>query len=102
MTNDAFLLEFMSTFRRVPDAQKTDFMSRYNARARNPVIIFGVSVFLGVFGIDRFLLGQIFLGIWKLITAGGFGVWVFIDWFLVAGTTRDKNIEIANEIADNS
>ncbi|MFO7747815.1 MAG: TM2 domain-containing protein [Orrella sp.] len=102
MKNDAYLLELMSTYRRVPDHQKSDFQNRFNAQAYNPVVIFGFSVFLGALGIDRFLLGQILLGILKLITAGGFGLWVIIDWFLIAGTARDKNLEIAKSIVDNS
>jgi len=34
----------------------------------------------------------------KLLTFGGFGVWVLVDWFLIAGTTREKNLEIARSI----
>lgn len=102
MKNDAYLLELASIYRSVPDDRKSDFMTRFNEQARNPVAIFGFSVFLGYFGIDRFLLGQIVLGILKLITFGGLGFWVLIDLFLVAGTTREKNIEIARSIASNT
>jgi hypothetical protein len=102
MKNDAYLLELMSSFRNVPDQKKSDFMTRFNAQARNPVVIFGFSAFLGCFGVDRFLLGQIFLGFLKLITGGGFGVWWLIDLFLIAGNTRDKNLEIARSIAANN
>ena len=37
---------------------------------------------LGGLGIDRFLRGQIGLGIVKLITAGGLGVWSLIDFII--------------------
>lgn len=33
----------------------------------------------GVLGIDRFYRGQIGLGILKLLTAGGCGIWALID-----------------------
>ena len=90
MKNASYLLEMMSIYRNIPDDKKSDFMTRFNAQARNPVVIFGFSAFLRYFGIDRFLLGQVVLGILKLITFGGFGFWVLIDLFLIAGTTREK------------
>ncbi|MCD8538001.1 MAG: TM2 domain-containing protein [Burkholderiaceae bacterium] len=99
MKNDAYMLELLSIYRQIDDAQKSDFTMRFNAQARNPVVIFGLSVFLGYFGIDRFMLGQVLLGILKLITGGGFGIWYIVDWFLVAGTARDKNLEIARSVA---
>ena len=36
----------------------------------------------GYLGVDRFMRGQIGLGILKLLTAGGSGLWNLIDWII--------------------
>lgn len=41
------------------------------------------SLFLGGLGIDRFYLGYIGLGVLKLLTCGGCGIWALIDFILI-------------------
>jgi TM2 domain-containing membrane protein YozV len=43
-----------------------------------------LSFFVGALGIDRFYLGYTGLGIGKLLTFGGLGVWALIDFILIA------------------
>ncbi|KAJ1529045.1 hypothetical protein HK405_002399 [Cladochytrium tenue] len=50
---------------------------------RNYIVAVLLSFFLGPLGIDRFYLGYVFLGILKLVTGGGFGIWYVIDFVLI-------------------
>ncbi len=56
------------------------------------VLTLVLSIFFGGFGVDRFMMGQIFLGILKLITFGGLGIWWLIDVILIATQYKYKNI----------
>jgi TM2 domain-containing membrane protein YozV len=60
---------------------------------KDPTIMLIISIFLGCFGIDRILLGQAGLGVLKLITLGGCGIWTIIDWFTVYDATKDRNFK---------
>ena len=43
-----------------------------------------LSILLGGLGVDRFYAGHIGLGVLKLLTVGGCGIWALIDIILVA------------------
>lgn len=59
---------------------------------KDPTTSLIISLLGGTLGIDRFFIGDTGLGVGKLLTCGGFGIWAIIDWFLIMGATRDKNI----------
>ena len=61
---------------------------------KDPTISLILSILAGTLGVDRFYMGDIGLGIGKLLTGGGCGIWWLIDIFLVMNDTRRKNLEI--------
>ena len=47
--------------------------------------------FLGVIGVHRFYVGKIGTGILMILTFGGFGLWVLIDFIMILiGKFSDK------------
>lgn len=64
------------------------------AQMKDPIIVLVISFFLGALGIDRFYLGDTGMGIGKLLTGGGCGIWALIDLFLIMGAAKQKNMEL--------
>lgn len=60
---------------------------------KDPTTILIVSLLAGSLGIDRFMLGDTGLGVGKLLTCGGFGIWAIVDWFIIMGRTREVNFQ---------
>lgn len=59
---------------------------------KDPTTSLIVSLLGGSLGIDRFYIGDTGLGVGKLLTCGGLGIWTIIDWFLIMGATKEKNL----------
>lgn len=62
-------------------------------KLKDPTLALLLSFFFGTFAVDRFYLGNIMLGILKLITIGGCGIWTIIDWFIIMKSTRKQNLD---------
>lgn len=60
---------------------------------KDPTIALVLSVVVGGWGIDRFYIGDTGLGVLKLITAGGLGVWWLVDLFVISGKTKKNNVK---------
>ena len=60
---------------------------------KDPVISLILSLIVGSLGVDRFYIGDTTLGVIKLITCGGCGIWTIIDYFLIMDATKEKNFQ---------
>lgn len=65
---------------------------------KDPTTLLIISLFFGVLGIDRFIIGDTGKGIGKLLTFGGLGIWTIVDWFLIQNATREKNFKKLEKI----
>ena len=61
---------------------------------KDPTTSIIVSLLGGGLGIDRFMIGDTGMGVGKLLTCGGFGIWAIVDWFSIMSAAREKNMEI--------
>ncbi len=62
------------------------------AQMKDPTLVLVISVLLGGYGVDRIYVGDVGLGILKLLTCGGLGIWWLIDLFLIMDRTKEKNL----------
>jgi TM2 domain-containing membrane protein YozV len=92
-----YLDEIRKTLTRLDDNK---FSMVVGAEYKDPTMMLIVSLVGGYFGIDRFLVGDIGLGVIKLLTCGGFGIWTIIDWFLIMDRTRDYNLGLFADITN--
>jgi hypothetical protein len=61
--------------------------------SRDKGILILLSSLLGSFGVDRFYRGQIGLGVLKLLTFGGCGVWTVVDFILYCVAAPPTDVE---------
>ena len=58
---------------------------------KDPTTLLLISLFLGSWGVDRFMLKETGMGVLKLLTLGCCGVLTIIDWFSVQNKVKEKN-----------
>ena len=101
MTNkDAFTLPQLGMIKEklatMPDEK---FAMISGASFQNATTVLIISILVGGLGVDRFMLGETGLGILKLITCGGCGIWWLIDLFIIKKKTYEYNFSKFNEAA---
>ena len=75
------------------DISESDILA-LQSQMKDPLLSILLSIFIGTLGVDRFYIGDVGLGIGKLLTAGGCGIWWLIDIFLIVDATKQKNLEL--------
>ena len=58
---------------------------------KSPTTMLLVSLFIGSWGIDRFMLGDTGMGVLKLLTGGCCGILTIIDWFSIGKKAKEQN-----------
>lgn len=64
---------------------------------KDPMTMMILAIVAGSLGIDRFMLGQVGLGVAKLLTCGGCGVWTIVDIFSVQQRAKDFNLNLLKQ-----
>ena len=82
----------------LPDNRRTEFQIAFQGMKKNRTTALVLGLFLGVFGVDRFYLGQTGLGLLKLFTLGGCYLWAIVDLFLIMGAADRKNTQSLEQL----
>ena len=74
----------------------------FNLELHNPYLMILASLFLGFLGVDRFIRGDVWLGVVKLLFGWVFlGIWEFVDVFLCYKKAKEKNLIMFCEVLEN-
>lgn len=71
---------------------ESQLMNIHAVDFKSPTMVLIVSIFVGYLGIDRFIIGDVGMGLLKLLTGGLCGILSIIDWFTISGKTKEKNL----------
>ena len=63
------------------------------AQFKDPTMALILSVVVGSLGVDRFYIGDVGMGVGKILTCGGAYIWWLLDIFMIQDATKRKNLE---------
>jgi len=86
--------ELVLLMKDLDDNKKMIFQSQYSSEKKDR----GLATIMALLDWDRIWLGDVGLGIVKLITFGGCGIWWFIDLFTAGSRCDEYNRRKAEEI----
>lgn len=73
------------------DENKFEMISTIDLKSPQTIIL--ISIFLGALGVDRFMIGDIGMGILKLLTGGLCAILWFFDLFTISDRVKKINFE---------
>lgn len=73
------------------DENKFNLLSTIELKDTTTMLL--LSLFVGSWGVDRFMLGETGMGILKLLTGGLCGILTIIDWFSITKKTKELNLK---------
>lgn len=89
--NDGSSLILQEVLKGVPDEA---YLRIIAIQTKSPPTVLILSICLGVFGVDRFYIGDIGLGVAKLLLGWlTFGIWPLIDIFLCYKKAKEYNYQ---------
>ena len=65
---------------------------------KDPTVYSIISLFLGSYGVDRFMLGDVGMGVLKLLTGGVFGILWLYDVFTIHKRALEENFSAVMEV----
>ena len=73
------------------DESKFNLLSTIELKDTTTMLL--LSLFVGAWGVDRFMLGETGMGVLKLLTGGLCGILTIIDWFSITKKTKELNLK---------
>lgn len=83
---------------RLEAADDSKFNELNMLQFKNPTTMLLFAIFLGGWGVDRFMLGDTTNGLIKVFTCSGCFVWWIMDIFSAGKRTKEFNMNKLNEI----
>ncbi len=77
---------------KLENASDDSLLTLQATELKDPTVMLLASIFLGTLGVDRFMIGDIGIGILKLLTGGLCGILTIIDWFTISRKTKQLNL----------
>ena len=94
------VLAFKSALERASDS---DYDKLILTKTYNPTTTLLLSIFLGGFGVDRFYIGDVGVGVCKLLFGWlTFGIWPLVDIFCCYKKSKEKNLQNLLSALDTS